>query len=165
MQRRGSYFYVIDAFIASIIIIGAFIVLISHFISQQPPTTAFYTAEDFLTTVESTKVLGYDNDMVRDWVSAGMVNDSTRTMLQQLAAFELDGNAGNATGNLSLILATRAPRNVNLEIRVNGNQRFIRQDIDPERASTLLSSKRIVLLQRNVSSIYSPAIVEVRTWQ
>jgi hypothetical protein len=165
LQRRGSYFYVIDAFIASIIIIGALIIIIARFFAQPQPQTAFYTAEDFLSTIETTKVLGYDDGTVRAWVTAWNLSDSSRTLLQQLALFELQGNQGNASGNLSSALGNRTPTNVNIEILVNGNQRYIREQRLKDEADTLLTSKRIVLLRRNASDMYDPALIEVRTWQ
>lgn len=164
MQRRGSYFYVIDAFIASIIIIGAIVLIFSRHAAQQQGKQPLYTAEDFLSAAETTQVRGLDSPLMRTWIANGTVDNPKRTLIQQLALFETKGEANN-TAQLAEILASGTPQNMGIEILVNGNQRFIRQVSNQSTADTLLSSKRVILLRQSSTSLYDPAIVEVRTWQ
>jgi hypothetical protein len=165
MQRKGSYFYVIDAFIASVIVITALVVIFSTFFAQPSSTQVYYTGEDLLTSMESTSSRDYDSTVVRAWIANGTITDPKRTLLQQLALFEATGNAGNTTGVLSGMIAASTPTNIDIEILVNGRQCYIRQSRLQANADTLLSAKRVVLLRQSPTELYNPIIVEARTWQ
>ena len=164
-MRRGAYFYVIDAFIASILIIGTLIIIFSQYSAQPIATQAFYTAEDLLSTMESTSVRGYDNPTVRNWLSNGTIADGQRTLIEQLVLFNVTGNAQNNTGKLATIVGGTTPSHISIEILLNNQQFYVRETVPKNSASTVLSAKRIVLLRQGSTQLYSPVIVEVRTWQ
>lgn len=155
----------IDAFIASMIIIAALIFLFSRFVSPQPTNQPFYTAEDLLFTMDSTQVKDIDHPLARRWIADGTVKDLRSSLLLQLAIFEMSGNPGNTAGTLAEMLGNTTPSNINVEIIANGNSRYIRQTIDPDDAEMYFVAKRIVLSRKNAIETYDPCIVEVRTWQ
>jgi hypothetical protein len=164
LQRRGSYFYVLDAFIASIIIISTLVLLLSSHLTQLPPTEAFYTGEDFLDTIGATKTQELDDPTVRDWIAQKVINTTSMPLLDQLAVFEVTGDTVRAA-QLAAILGSRTPPNVDIEILLNGNSRYARQAIAQSEAATLLSAKRIIIVTKNPMENYDPVVVEVRTWQ
>jgi hypothetical protein len=164
LNRKGAYFYVIDAFVAALILIGGIVMIYSEFIAPPPTTQTLYTAEGILTTLENTPVQTYDDSLIRQWIQTGAVQNPQRSMLEQLALFETTGDVSRAK-NLSSIMATNVPQQINVEILVNGNLRYPEVARDSSDADIYLSAKRIVLLRANATDIYAPTIIEVRAWQ
>lgn len=164
LQRKGAYFYVIDAFIASIIILGALVVLFSQFTNAPNSKQAYYTAEDFISALESTPVRNIDDPLVRTWLTNGTITTPDISALQQIGVFNLSGNSQNAQ-TLSRILADQTAQNVGLEVLLNGQRLYIRETRPQSSADNLLSARRVLLLRKNTTALYPPAILEVRTWQ
>jgi len=165
--RRGAYFYVIDAFLAGIIITGVVVAMLSNQTFRSPQAPVFYTAEDLLSTLESTSIYSYDNQVIRSWILNGNLTDESFTAIEQLAYFSQISNNDNQTGNLSKILATSVPKTVNVKIVVDGQTRYLRTNDGQSETSakTLFSSRRIVLVRVNPQSSTIPVLVEVFTWQ
>lgn len=169
VSRKGSYFFVIDAFIAGTIIIAAIVIIFSRFFSQSPTTPAFYTAEDFFLLIETTSLRDFDSSLVRDWVANGTINDSSLAILDQMALFVAKNDFGNAR-ELAGILGAGISPSVQYEIIAEGQSLYSSvpdsaNPLDKDDASVFFSSKRIVLLRKQPSDVYPPVLVEVQTWQ
>jgi hypothetical protein len=164
MHKKGAYFYVIDAFIASIIIVAAIIVLFSQFYTTSPSSQAYYTAEDFLSAMESTPVRNIDHPLVRAWLSNGTITDPQQSILNQISLFNASGQRQEAS-NLTRIIADQTAQNIGLEVLIDGKRLYIREPRSQTSADSLLSARRIVLLRKNTTALYPPTIIEVRSWQ
>ena len=164
MTRRGSYFFVIDAFIASIIILGMIVVLFTDYSAKAPATQALYTAEDFLGVIEITNVRDYDDDQVRAWMLDGTINDTSRTLLQQLAYFNVTSNLSQARTLANLTIAD-VPEQVNVRLLIAGEAYGWRELVPAGEATAFFSSKRIVTLRNYTTALYPPVVIEVQTWQ
>ncbi len=162
-MRKGSYFYVIDAFIAAIIIVSAVIILFSRFLAQPSPTQAYYTGEELLATLESTKMQTYAHPTTRAWVNNGTV-DGQRSVLEQIALFNITGKL-NESKLLAEIVGNTTPRHVGIEILANGQQLHIYEPMPQQEADSRLVAQRILLLRKSPTDAYPPVIMEVRTWQ
>lgn len=163
-MRKGSYFFVIDAFIAGIIITGAIVVLYSQFLSGGSEQQAFYTAEDFLRVLESTRVSEIDNDRIRQWRENGTINDSSRTVLQQLAYFNVTGQQVEM-GQLAQVMVGWTPDNVGTSLLVADGTAATKNEQQRDEADTFFTSKRIALVRQEPPDLFSPVVVEVQTWQ
>lgn len=169
VSRKGSYFFVIDAFIAGTIVIAAIVIIFSGFFSQPPSTPAFYTAEDFFLFLDSTQLRDFDSPIVRAWTANGTINDSSVTLLEQLALFIARNNVVEGQ-QLASVLGTGISGSVQYEIIVDSQSLYSSvptsaNPLDKDDASVFFSSKRIVLLRKQPSDVYPPVLVEVQTWQ
>ncbi|MDD9953820.1 MAG: hypothetical protein OXR66_05790 [Candidatus Woesearchaeota archaeon] len=163
-MKRGSYFFVIDAFIAGLIILGIVVVIFADFFTAPVTTQAYYTAEDFLAFLDSTAVRDYDAAVLRSWTQNGVINDSTRSLLKQLVYFNLTDQGDNAI-TLANLSTAGVPENIQLAIFVN-DVRYYNSSPSSNDAHIFFSSKRIVLLQNEEThELFTPVIVEVQTWQ
>ena len=168
LLRKGSYFYVIDAFIASTIIIAAIVILFSQFLAQASATQALYTADDFLATLDSTQVRSYDSAQLRQWTTDGTISNNKLSMLEQMALFyaKLDTPKAQAMATMT---GQNTPEHVGIEIVAimpgSRTQLYLRAPRPQDTAETLLTAKRIIILQKNPADLYPPVIIEVRTWQ
>jgi hypothetical protein len=162
--RRGSYFFALDAFIASLIIVAAIALVFTRFLSAQGATQAFYTAEDVLLVLETTNVRDLDSQLVRNWSLNGTINDTSLPVLEQLALFNATGMNAQALSLANLSIAS-VPEHVNVELSLAGQTYAQRVGVPKRDASVLFSSKRIVLVRKFPSDAYDPVLVEVQTWQ
>jgi len=64
--KRGAYFFVLDAFVAGIIIISSLTLLFNSFSSSDSPTQSLRLAEDFATFLDETAIKAYGTDGVPD---------------------------------------------------------------------------------------------------
>ena len=164
MDRRGSYFFVIDAFVAAIIISGTIVVLLNEFVVRPSEKESFYTAEDVLVLLESTQVRDFGPEIVRDWVANGTIPDGTVSVLQQMALF-------NSTGNRSYALALAnfslegVPPQVSARIMIGGEVYAERMLADDQDADVFFTSNRIVVLRESKTRLFPPVVIEVQTWQ
>lgn len=164
LYRKGAYFYVIDAFIASIVIIGALVVLFSQFTSSSTSRQAYHTAEDFLATLTSTAVRNVDDTKVREWITNGTISNPQLSVLQQIGLFKAAGDTASAS-YLTSIMAAQTTRNVGVEVLINNQQIYLKQATAQADADNLLSARRILLTRKDATTMYPPSIIEVKTWQ
>lgn len=181
MGKKGAYFFVLDAFIGSIIIISAIVVLYSGFTSREQAERQFYAAEDFMGVIEITQIrnYGYESGTIKTMITNKDITDTKLTLLQQLVTFYNDHNNANATA-FAFELANRTPERTGISICITNDgkcgtplvqidKEHGRPDIPAaSEANAIYSSQRIVVLHDNAGgtpSISTPVIVEVRTWQ
>ncbi|MBR9700619.1 hypothetical protein GOV11_02020 [Candidatus Woesearchaeota archaeon] len=177
MTRKGSYFFVIDAFIAGIIILGAVVMMFSDFNARPERTAAFYSAEDLFAVMEGTEIRNYGDTQVRDWINEGVINDSRRTILEQIVEFNQTDSADMQLRAIYLAdsVLDGVPNTVGAEIAILGDGgEIILAKQNPRAAQNKDSyfvAKRIVVLKSKPPTydtqptLYAPVVVEVRTWQ
>lgn len=163
-MRKGSYFFVIDAFIAGIIIVGLIVALTVGYQDNPSSGRVFYTAEDFLFVLETTKVNDYDVEIVRNWTRDKVINDTTLSLLDQISLFNATGKNLEAKLLADLSCAS-VPESVSVMILINGHEQGRKEVIAQSDATVFFTSKRIVLLRKQPVDLYDPMVFEVQTWQ
>lgn len=168
-ERRGAYFFVIDAFIGSIIIISAIVVIYSGFSQQQGASQQFYVAEDFMNVIETTQLrnYGYEAGHVKNMTLNGTITDLRSTLAQQMVLFHLTGNSNLKT--YSAELASRTPERISIVVRIRDGAsiaEIANKSVTPyATAVSVYSSQRVIILRQSPTETYRPVIVEVLTWQ
>jgi hypothetical protein len=178
MQRKGSYFFVIDAFIGSIIIITAIIIATTQFSAKSVNTATYYSAEDFLSIQETTQIrdYGYTNktsdnteDDIHKMVRVGQINNTQNTLLQQIVLFYMNGETNNAvTMTRAIVDNTPTTSSIEVYITTPSTQTFLlanKTRTPYKDANSVVSSQRIIIAKKNSMELYPPTIIEVRTWQ
>ncbi len=164
--RKGSYFYVIDAFVAGIIILAGVAVLFQSYIDDPLTTSAFFTAEDFFSVLEDTEVRNMDSDLIKNWTRNGTINDSTRTLLEQLTFFNAT-DRDFVLGQFCQEVVEDLPPNVAGSILIDSNVLATTPNplVEKNDSYVFFSSKRIVMIRNSPWEVYDPVLVEVQTWQ
>jgi hypothetical protein len=167
--RRGAYFFVIDAFIGSIIIIATIVAVYSGFSYKEESSQVVYRAEDFLTVIDSTPIskYGYASGPINTMILDGTIADTRLTLLQQMVLFNIIHNT-NASVMANDLIYNHTPSAVGITVIMNQNTLGTRNTsggVDEKGASTVFVGQRIVLLRESAASLYPPAVVEVHTWQ
>lgn len=162
--KKGSYFFVIDAFIAGIIILSGVAVLFAQFLETPVKSTAFFSAEDFFAVLESTEIRNYDDAKVNNWTLNGTINDSRVSLLYQFALFNVTGR--NYEGKeLADIVVRSLPSNVGAEMIIADTTYGAKMNESKNESPIFFSAKRILLVRNVPSEIYPPVVIEVQTWQ
>lgn len=179
MQKKGSYFFVIDAFIGSIIIIAAIIITTTQFSAKSVNTATYYSAEDFLSIQETTQIrdYGYTNktsdnteDDIHRMVRIGKIQNTQNTLLQQVVTFYQESKTSDAQ-TMTKSLVENTPSSASIEVYITTPGQTIpfplaSKIITPYKdATSVVSAQRIIVAKKSSTELYPPIIVEVITWQ
>ncbi|MFH1916650.1 MAG: hypothetical protein ABIJ21_05265 [Nanoarchaeota archaeon] len=169
MDKRGGYFFVLDVFIASSIIVLTLIIIFSSRVNSPPPETSYRTAEDFMTFLSVTEFRDISNQHKLNLTRAGFVNDTALSLLQVIALLDYTG-AKNTTGFpydqifLESIIQGILPEKYGYNYSVNGTAVLVKNPESYTGANLVLSAHRITFFRLNAQEIYGPVITEVRIW-
>ena len=172
MNKRGAYFFVIDALIAaSIIFISLIIIFTTH--STKPETSpSLRMIEEYTYFLMETKIREFQGDYVKSLENDGNITSLDNTLLEQLTEFFYLNES--KIKNTSIIMANFT-REISHGIipdqrylAVYLNHTLIYNRTNPARtindSSLALTTKKITFKRINQTYIYGPIILEVKIW-
>jgi len=163
--RRGSYFFVIDAFIAGAILFLTLVVIFNFFVGPRQTEQSFTYAHDYLAFLTSTQVRDY-HDLTIDALS---ISDRRKSLAEQVLIFH---NASNDTA-AAVILAAAAqslPPTVLINVSVQeqaGSQSAVlysRGLSETGQKRTHLVAKSVEYAIINQSGLYGPVVMQTEVW-
>jgi hypothetical protein len=168
MNKRGAYFFVIDALIAaSVIFISLIIIFTSH--NMVPETSpSLRMVEDYTSFLTTTKV----NQFQGIYVTSLNITGSDNTLLQQLIEFYYYNTTGNDTTMIMWNFTKEISKGVipdqrSLMVFINGSLIYNRSVSPIDSSSLVMSSRRVSFIRVTNSTrtfIYGPVIMDVRIW-
>ena len=164
LSRRGSYFFVIDATIATIVIVGTLLALYGSRPFIPTATPAFAAADDYLGYLTNSEVGAFDDPQVRAWVEQGVIADARTPIIRQLALFNASGRGDDVRTLAGLTLGAVSPQ-IGVDLRVAGQSYANRSAETADAAPVMVVAKRIVVVRNSTTALAQPVVVEVRTWQ
>lgn len=174
MDKRGAYFFVIDAFIAVSIIIVVMVVLFSAQSSSPDSKPTLSLLQDFMVFMSSTEMRDLQGNYTLALIADGNITDMDNTILEQVIEFYyINRSTGkNMSGIIFKFINETSsgviPDSRSFTIRVYNdsissvifnNSRYPAEGSDLMLGMSKLGFKRI-----NQTAIYGPMIVEVRLW-
>lgn len=165
-MRRGAYFFVLDAFIAGIIIISTITVIFGSFAVADDSRQSYSLAETLMTFLETTELQSYGGDS-RFTLSSNPEFDSSLTILEQIVHFYNVGGEDNEHAAEVLLNDTMklAPSNAGSSFSIIedvGTPKELYHDnsfVETEDARLQVVSQRVVIVSG------TPYVVEVRVWR
>jgi hypothetical protein len=174
MNKRGAYFFVIDALIAaSVIFISLIIIFTSHrMVPESSPSLRMI--EDYMDFLTTTKV----NQFQGGYVTSLNITGSDNTLLEQLAEFYYYNTTGNDTSQIMWnftreiskgIIPDQRGLVVYINDRINNRSSLVyNRSVSPmEKSSLVLSSKRVIfkrITNETNDFIFGPVILDIRVW-
>ena len=174
---KKGYFFIIDAFIGSTIIFFALMIILS---SGSSPTKVQYNyemAEEYTSFIMNTKIIELDNPLLIDMMNDGRIKNNQHTIIEQADEFYYNNDIGNAQlliKNLSEpLIASKYSFSYTIinGTTVNGTtintttQIYTRPtNIPLSDARIVISSRKITFLQINSTTMFGPAIMEIKIW-
>jgi len=169
-KKQGAYFFVLDAFIAGLIIIATLAISLSSTSIQDDPLQESLLAHDFLTFLEQTTLAQYGEESVYLMIEQGLITDTSYTLLEAIVLLNATGTP-DARNNLTALLSEvsvimPAQLGIGYYITTNGvSGKLYSQSsagVLEDDARSLLLAQRIVPLRNSPLNL---AIVEVRVWR
>ena len=164
MNKRGAYFFVIDALIASSIIFISLIIIFSthtYRIETNPSLRLVNDYTNYLITSEVREISGhYTTELIENKTITHLDN----SLLQQITEFyyfEEDLFLRNFIKEISLSII---PNQRSFAIYINDTLAFNRTNTLEKDANLMLSSKKIAFNRINQTMVFGPIIVEVKLW-
>jgi len=167
--RRGSSFFVIDAFLAAGILVMTLIIIFSFFVQQRESEQSVSYARDYLNFLVNTPVREYRNPVVLDMVSDGGIADTSVSLAEQAILFHIAGNSTAAEQLLS-VAAESIPSTIDVNVTVTdysggrSTTLFARNAVAPANRATHLSAKSLAHAVVNGTILYGPYVFEVNSW-
>jgi len=170
MNKRGAYFFVIDALIgASIIFLSLIIIFNTNFSSPESNPT-LRMMEDYTDYLVSTRVREIQGPITAKLVSNGNITNVDNTLLEQLTEFYyLNVTGARDTTNIMWDFTDEISKGLVSEQRsfsVYVNKTLVYEDIDSvlDQSRLVVNSKKISYKRINDTFIYGPVIIEVKLW-
>jgi hypothetical protein len=166
---RKGYFFIIDAFIGSAIIIFSLLVIL--FSGSRVPNVSYNyaVAEEYSSFLLNTKIQDIHNDHIINLTAHGVIKDTRHTLMEQIDEFYYYNNLSYASDLIENITEPILSPKYGLSYTM----------IDPSGASTILYtrnaatyqdskvvivSRKITFLQIDDSTMFGPAVAEIKIW-
>ena len=176
-SKKGAYFFVLDAFIAGIIIVSTLAILFGVTATPEDPRQNYLLAEDFMSLLETTTLISYPTPVRFELQADGNITDLSKSILETIVElyatfedddkFSEDGVVTNDHPAYKLLeeLSARKPENSGMAFYIQRQEKglvklYESEDVDVETSQVKLVTQRIVL-----DSALEPYFVEVRMWR
>lgn len=164
MEARGSYFFVIDSFIAGIIILTAITVVVSSFSESRGSIRPVVGLNDMLTYMEDTEVREFDGNRTQEMIDQGNITDPTMTLFSQVGRFHQRNKTDLANVLIGEVVNASLPPQYSIRYRYNSSALYERNNSQRSEANFHLTATRTSIVSVNRSSIYGPYPVTVEVW-
>ena len=170
MDKRGAYFFVIDAMIAGTIIVMSLILIFSSHTTRTESNPTIRMLGEYFSFISNTEVRNFQGSYVQSLINDSNITGRDNTLLEQLIEFYYINQS--SPRDTSAIMANFLqeinngviPDYRSLAFYINDTLIYQAQFIAPDEAELGLNMKKISFKRINDTYIYGPVIVEVRVW-
>jgi hypothetical protein len=176
MNKRGAYFFVIDAMIAaSIIFLSLIIIFTTHSLSP-PSESSLRTVQEYTDFLINTKIRGFQGSYTQSLINDGNITNLDNTLLEQLTEFFYLNESGKRDTMLIMNNFTNEtsrgviPAQISFAVYLNNTATnyglliYTKTKNKIEDSKLGMSTKKISFKRINETYIYGPIILEVRVW-
>ncbi len=164
MNKRGAYFFVIDALIASSIIFISLIIIFSTHTIRTETNPSLRLINEFTDYLINTDVREVSGNYIAELIENKTVINPDNSLLQQMTEFYYFKENIILKDFVGEISSGIIPDHRSFAIYINDSLIFNHSLIPENKANLMLSSKKISFNRINQSVIYGPVIFEVKLW-
>ncbi|MGV8141403.1 MAG: hypothetical protein ACP5NW_03100 [Candidatus Woesearchaeota archaeon] len=166
--RRKGYYFVIDAFIGSTIIFISLMILLGGGVRPSKIQYNYEMAEEYTTFIMTTKIQDLTNPYVNKMIG-NEINDTSLSIMEQVDLFYYNGQMQNASGMIHNLTESLIPEKYGfsyniLENSVSHNIYTRPSSPNITEAEIIISSRKITFLQIDSSTMFGPALTEIKIW-
>jgi hypothetical protein len=170
-NKKGAYFFVMDAVIAGAVLVAALLFIFSSFSSAPERDTIVSTTEDFSNYLHSTTMRQYSSPAVNAMIEDGNITNLDNTIAAQIVEFYQSGKvdeANNLTADVARSIVP-ADRGLIIEFQLASesliyNSTFHKDPATLNSSSLVISAKRLTFRLVNETTLFGPVWVEVKVW-
>lgn len=164
MNKRGAYFFVLDAVISSIIILVTVYFILS-IRTKSPETAQSYTqGEDFMDFMMQTQVRDFSGNYTKSLIENGNITNTRRTLFEQMAEFHFYNQTAINWGFMEEISNSSLLSQQGVNVWFEQDMIYNRSADRLAKANIVLSSKKMSFLRINETYVDGPHMVEVWVW-
>lgn len=170
MNKRGAYFFVIDALIAGSIIFLSLIFIFTTHSTRLESGPTLRVIEDYTAFLIKVKIREFQGAYIQSLVNDGNITDLDNTLLEQLTEFYYFNESGikdttNIMWNfIEEISQGIVPEQRSFVVYMNNTLLYERINNPLQESDLVLSSKKISFKRINETYIYGPVILRVSVW-
>jgi hypothetical protein len=168
MDKRGAYFFVMDAIIATAVIVAIIMFIFSTYTISPLQEPTLSSANDFMKYLSTTKIRESDNIIIRNMILDGNITNLDNTLMGQMIYFYFTGKAVALENFTKAVATTVVPADRGLFIFINKSMVYnssLHKDAATLNASTLsMSVNMMSFVMINETLIYGPVWAEVKVW-
>jgi len=170
MKKRG-YFFTLDAFVATGVIIVGIVLLFSVRSTPVEETQSEYFSRDLIQLLSSTRIYEINNPLVDYLEDNGTINNSEYTILEEVGELYYLSQQDMASYVLGNITLGVVPDNYGFEVLIDDTQVYIKNVkgkdyyVDSTGYKVIISSKRLISGELNKQEMWGPLKSEVRVWR
>jgi hypothetical protein len=172
MELKKGLFFTIDGMLAASVILVTIVFISSGYVEDQPNFELDYLSQDVLSILSDITVEDSDSEYIKELITAGTIESSSNTLLEQIVEFWVDDDFINANKSTSNVTDLFVPQTHGFGLWIDGEVIYAR---DAPIKQSLISSKKIVtgvakgqttgITRNNPPELLGPIVVEVRVWK
>jgi len=170
--KKKGYYFIIDAFIGSTIIFLSLMIILNEGVRPTKIQYNYEMAEEYSSFILNTKIEEVNNPYIEMLKTNKNINDTSLTIMNQVNLFYFSGSPGNlqhARGMIQNLTEQLIPEKYGFSYNIidqstttNIYNRTI--DTDIKDAKLIIASKKITFLQINSTTMFGPAMTEIKIW-
>jgi len=167
MNKRGAYFFVIDALIASSIILLSLIIIFTTYSLRPESSPTLRMVDDYTDFLITTKVKDLGVKNFTEFVETYNITNQDNTLMEQLTEYYYHTDKDtmwNFTREISKGAKGIIPEQRNFAVYINHTLIYTRNSTPAQKADLMLSSKKLSFKRINQTYVYGPVILEVKIW-
>ncbi|MEK6963091.1 MAG: hypothetical protein AABX70_01595 [Nanoarchaeota archaeon] len=164
MNKRGAYFFILDAVLSSIIILVTIYFILSLRTKAPETLQSYAQGEDFMEFMMQTQVRDFNGNYTKSLMENGNITNTQRTLFEQMAEFHFYNKTGIAWKFMEEISNSSLLSHQGMNMWVEQDLIYNRSSERLEKANIVLSSKKMSFLRINQSYVDGPHTVEVWIW-
>ncbi|MFH1211881.1 MAG: hypothetical protein V1659_03040 [Candidatus Woesearchaeota archaeon] len=164
MNKRGSYFFVIDAFLAGVIVFITLTVILSSYANYPKTSQTESITEDYISVFLDTEMRDLENSYANKLDSQGLVSNPRRTVFEQIAELYFTNETSYAKGFVKSLTEGIIPEQFGVAYIINDTMVYNRSIRTLDSASFLVSAKKLTFFRLNSTRVIGPVITEVKVW-
>jgi hypothetical protein len=168
IKGKKGYYFVIDALVGSTIIFVSLMILLNNVSKGTKVQYNYELSEEYSTFILTTQIQDISNPYINQLIIDGQIQDQKLTILEQVTLFYYRQDLTRAGELVQNITEPLIPPKYGFEYNIiNGTDKVNIYTRDPtpiKDADLVISSKKITFLQINSSTLFGPAVVEIKTW-
>ena len=165
---RGTkaQYLTIDAFIASMIVAVALVIVLAAKSAQPYTTQSELISKGFTETLTSSRLSELNNPLVINMTKNSTITNVDNTVLQQATEFYFTARRHYAAELIKNVTSKLIPPQYSFKLLINNDLIYERAVSNENTSAVLVSSKKLIFgVVNRTALVYGPTITEFRVWQ
>lgn len=166
IRGTKAQYLTIDAFIASMIVAVALVIVLAAKSAQPYTTQSELISKGFTESLSSSKLSELNNPLIINMTKSGNITNADNTVLQQATEFYFTERRSSATELVKNVTYRLIPPQYSFKLLINNDLIYERAVSNENTSAVLVSSKKLIFgVVNRTALVYGPTITEIRVWQ